>query len=198
MYDGLINVQPPCSPWITEERKKNREPIDVTAKILMKNLQNTCLHTYSLFFWLQRRRWKVSEIVDILFSFYYLIILVQSHEAEEKAATGRSRVMTLQENSSYNSFAAHRIFCYLLNCKYLRMNQSREGYLASHWDNIYSRHFVTKAARNSSSGRKRNEKNYHWTTNSVSNIIYIGWFKTNFTMVFQMLMCGECYENICA
>jgi hypothetical protein len=40
------------------------------------------------------------KFVDVLFSFCYLVFLVQSHEAEEEAATGRGRVMTLQENSS--------------------------------------------------------------------------------------------------
>jgi hypothetical protein len=27
---------------------------------------------------------------------------------------------------------------------------------------------------------------------------YFGYFKVSFTTVFQMLLCGECYENVSA
>lgn len=116
----------PIFSWekLSKTKIKSVRRVDVTAKIRNKNLQNTCLHFYCSFVWFWRRSWTVCGILTgVLFSFCYLVFLVESHEAEEEATACCSGVMTLEEKSLHD-FTAHRISCYLLNWVLIEIYQS--------------------------------------------------------------------------
>jgi hypothetical protein len=39
-------------------------------------------------------------------------------------------------------------------------------------------------------------RNHIYTHNRMANDVYTECFKKNFTIEFQMLLCGECYERV--